>query len=64
MNHPLTRLFAPISMVIVIAASSAVMAVTDKAGDNGAAIDVVEMAQNTPDVLDSVVSIQPIPELP
>lgn len=64
MNHPLTRLFAPISMVIVIAASSAFMAVTDKAGGNGAAIVVVEMAQNTPDVLDSVVSIQPLPELP
>ena len=54
LKHPLARLFAPISMIVAIAATSVAVALADQDVDQNANTTAVI----SPDMLDSVVAVQ------
>ena len=59
MKHPLARLFAPISMIVAIAATTVTVAVTDQVVDH----NVNTTAITSPDMPESLVAMGAGPEV-
>jgi len=58
LKHPLARLFAPISMIVAIAATSVAVALADQDGDQNA----TTTAKTSPDMLETVAAVQTVPD--
>lgn len=59
LKHPLAKLFAPISVIVAIAATSVTVALADQDVDQNANTTAVI----SPGMLDSVVAVQADPEV-